>query len=235
MNGNNGAAFDRLETIPSRAALVEATIERAVLRGELAPGERLVERDLAAKLGVSKTPVREALKVLTRKGLLAAHPYRGTYVRSIDPSEARYLYELRLLLEPEAVRLATPAHDRETLAACGQLLTDAERFAREGDLVELSLANRRFHAMLYTPGPNYVLRSMLDDIQDRAAMVSISSWRRRSTWTVEANEHRAILGAVESRNGQLAADRMQAHIGTFLESVIDAALRETTTKEEDKG
>lgn len=202
-----------------------------MLRGELKPGDRLIERELAAKLGVSKTPVREALKVLARKGVLTAHPYRGTRVRSIDLREASHLYEVRLLLEPEAVRLATPAHNGESLNACKKALLDAERQVREADLAELSLANRRFHASLYAPCSNLLLRSMLDDIQDQVAMVSVSTWRRGSTWAGEAKEHRAILNAVAGRDGERAAELLQAHINGFLARVVEAAPGEGIGKE----
>jgi DNA-binding GntR family transcriptional regulator len=224
--------LDRLDGLPSRAELVAAMIERAVLRGELKAGDRLVEREVAEKLGVSKTPVREALKVLARKGVLTSHPYRGTQVRSIDAREARHLYEVRLLLEPEAVRLATPAHDRDTLRNCELTLIDSERLAHDEDLAELSLANRRFHSSLYAPGTNELLRSVLDDIQDQVAMVSVSTWRRRSTWGVEAVEHRAIFEAVAGRDGDLAAKLLHAHIGKFLARVVKNALGEAITKEE---
>lgn len=215
--------LERLDGALSRADLVAATIERAVLRGELKPGERLVERELAATLGVSKTPVREALMVLARKGVLTSHPYRGTQVRSIDLEGARCIYEARLLLEPEAVRLATPSHNRETLRACEQALIDADLLVHNKDLAELSLTNRRFHSSLYAPGRNELLRSMLDDIQDQVAMVSVSTWRRRSTWEREAKEHRAIFEAVAGGHGDRAAELLHAHVERFLARVVENA------------
>jgi DNA-binding GntR family transcriptional regulator len=139
---------------------------------------------------------------------------------------------VRLVLEPEAVRLATPAHDRDTLRKCELALIDAERLAHDEDLAELCLANRRFHGSLYAPGPNQLLRAMLDDIQDQVAIVSVSTWRRRSTWGVEAEEHRAIFEAVAGRDGELASELLPGHIGKFLARVIENAPREATTKEE---
>ena len=81
-------------------------ISRAILTGELPPGRSLVEADLATALGVSKTPVREALKTLAGAGLVTMSPYRGATVRAIDDATARSIYDMRLLLEPEAVRRA---------------------------------------------------------------------------------------------------------------------------------
>ena len=98
--------------IPLRTAAVLEAITRAILTGELPPGRSLVETELAAALGVSKTPVREALKTLAGTGLVTMSPYRGATVRAIDDATARQIYDMRLLLEPEAVRRAVAAHTR---------------------------------------------------------------------------------------------------------------------------
>src|ERR1035438_1986832 len=103
LNGSTGAA-------PSRTEAVLDAIKHAILAGELPPGQGLVETELAQMLGVSKTPVREALKTLAGAGLVTMSPYRGATVRAIDPASAAAIYDLRLLLEPEAVRRAVRAH-----------------------------------------------------------------------------------------------------------------------------
>ena len=99
LNGSTGAA-------PSRTEAVLDAIRHAILAGELRPGQSLVETELAQLLGVSKTPVREALKTLAGAGLVTMSPYRGATVRAIDAASAAAIYDLRLLLEPEAVRRA---------------------------------------------------------------------------------------------------------------------------------
>ena len=102
LNGSTGAA-------PSRTEAVLDAIKHAILAGELRPGQGLVETELAQMLGVSKTPVREALKTLAGAGLVTMSPYRGATVRAIDPASAAAVYDLRLLLEPEGVRRAVQA------------------------------------------------------------------------------------------------------------------------------
>src|SRR5215469_2168491 len=98
--------------LPSRTVAVLDAIKHAILSGELKPGQSLVETDLAQVLGVSKTPVREALKTLAGAGLVTMHPYKGAVVRAVDDEMARYVYDLRLLLEPEALgRAVTAGHD----------------------------------------------------------------------------------------------------------------------------
>ena len=112
---------------------------------------------------------------------------------------------MRLLLEPEAVRLATREQTDETVAACHAALADAADAAEHGEVADISLANRRFHRSLYLPCPNNVLVEFLDAIQDRVAMISVSAWRRDATWSNEADEHAAILAAVTARDGEHAS------------------------------
>jgi DNA-binding GntR family transcriptional regulator len=200
----------------TRAEFVADRIERAILRGELAAGERIVEATLAEQLHVSKTPIREALRVLARKGVVTSHAYKGTVVRDIDPSAARYLFEVRLLNEPEAVARAVPFHDEASLATCEEALL-AARNAGAGDeaLADRSIANRRFHRGLYEPCGNDHLRRILDEIQDQVAMISVSTWRRHATWVEEESEHAAILDAVKRKDPETARDLMAKHIGGF--------------------
>src|SRR5438874_12674814 len=89
--------------LPSRTVAVLEAIKHAILTGELRPGQALVETDLAEVLGVSKTPVREALKTLAGAGLVTMSPYKGAAVRVVDNQLARHVYDARLLIEPEAL------------------------------------------------------------------------------------------------------------------------------------
>src|ERR1700728_4415119 len=104
----SGGAFlsGSVGAIPLRTAAVLEAIKHAILAGELRPGQSLVEAELAQQLGVSKTPVREALKTLAGAGLVTMNPYRGAAVRTVDDALACSIYDIRLLLEPEALRRA---------------------------------------------------------------------------------------------------------------------------------
>src|ERR1700744_1701413 len=95
--------------LPSRTVAVLDAIKHAILTGELRPGQPLVETDLAEVLGVSKTPVREALKTLAGAGLVSMNQYKGAAVRVVDDGLARHIYDARLLLEPEALARAVLA------------------------------------------------------------------------------------------------------------------------------
>jgi DNA-binding GntR family transcriptional regulator len=217
LNGSTGAA-------PSRTEAVLGAIKHAILAGELRPGQGLVETELAQLLGVSKTPVREALKTLAGAGLVTMSPYRGAAVRAIDPASAAAIYDLRLLLEPEAVRRVVDAGaEQPALGELGQpdsgpwAIAQAALDASDAaaDQAQRSLANREFHRALYVACGNSLLVKTLDDLRDQTALVSVLSWEQGASWQQEAAEHRAILAAARGGAAGEAASLLRAHIAGF--------------------
>ena len=206
--------------LPSRTVAVLEAIKHAILVGELKPGQPLIETDLAAVLGVSKTPVREALKTLAGAGLVIMSPYKGASVRVVDDEQARHVYDARLLLEPEALaRAVTRGHDWRLAHAA---LARADHAA---DQAERSLANRDFHRELYAGCGNPLLIKMLDDLRDQTALVSAAAWRHEPdrllqgatpSWEHEAAEHRAVLRAAEDGDAGRAAALLRGHITSFV-------------------
>jgi DNA-binding GntR family transcriptional regulator len=196
--------------IPLRTAAVLDAIKHAILAGELRPGQALVEAELAQALGVSKTPVREALKTLAGAGLVTMSPYRGASVRVIDGDSAHAIYDLRLLLEPEAVRRA--AGRGSGWDAARQALARADAAPGEA---ERSIANREFHRALYLECGNPLLVGVLDDLRDQTALVSAAAWQHEPSWRQEAGEHRAILAAAAAGDAEQAGRLLAAHIGDF--------------------
>jgi DNA-binding GntR family transcriptional regulator len=196
---------------PSRTAAALDAIKHAILAGELRPGQPLVESELARLLGVSKTPVREALKTLAGTGLVTISPYKGAAVRVIDDASARHLYDLRRLLEPEALARAVAAG--ADWAAADSALVRAESATDEA---ARSLATRDFHRALYAESGNPLLTRMLDELRDQAALVSAAAWRRDpQSWAHESAEHRAILAAATAGDAADASALLRAHIESF--------------------
>lgn len=175
-------------------------IRDAILRGAYRGGDRLIEDELAPMLGVSKTPVREALRALGQSGLVILHPHRGAVVRVVDQTMVREVYGVRMLLEPEAVRVGTKQQTARELAALRRILRDAQREGAGGDYPAMSASNRAFHLGLAGPCRNSILLSMLDTLQDQVALISITAWQRRSTCEQEQREHEGILRAVEEKD-----------------------------------
>jgi len=215
LNGLVGAA-------PSRTEAVLEAIKHAILAGELRPGQSLVETELAQRLGVSKTPVREALKTLAGAGLVTMSPYRGATVRIIDSSTAAAIYDLRLLVEPEALHRAAqsgPAQDGNWAQATAALAASAAA----ADQAQRSLANRDFHRALYVGCGNSLLVKVLDDLRDQTALISALSWAQAPSWPQEAAEHQAILAAAQAGQASQAASLLHAHISSFAARHFPAA------------
>ncbi|MFD5831369.1 GntR family transcriptional regulator [Lentzea sp. NPDC060358] len=206
--------YDRPAAPPaSRTDFVLESIKEAILNGKLKPGQALVETDLAASLHVSKTPVREALKTLAGSGLVLMSPYRGASVRTVDAALAASVYDVRLLLEPEAVRRAV--RRGADFGEAARALEDVD------DLARRSLANRRFHRALYAGCGNPLLVEVLDGLRDQAALITVAGWGLRATWDDEAAEHRAILAAAAGGRADLAFELLRSHIRTFADRVTE--------------
>jgi DNA-binding GntR family transcriptional regulator len=196
----------------TRSDLVAASIKSAILSGRLQPDEVLVERRLAEQLGVSKTPVREALIALTSSGLLTPTRNRGIAVRRLQAEDVQRIYEMRMLVEPwAAAQVATGG--RFDAAEARRALEDAARFLEADDHGGLSMANRRFHRSLYSTCPNDLVVHALDDLQDLTALGTVSLlWERWPTWRDEAQEHHEILAAVAQGHAEETERLVRTHI-----------------------
>jgi DNA-binding GntR family transcriptional regulator len=155
--------------------------------------------------------VREALKTLAGAGLVTMSPYKGATVRTVDDDLVRSIYDLRLLLEPEAVRRAVER--RADWEAARHAL---QRSGQAADWADRSLANRDFHRGLYLGCGNPLLVSVLDDLRDQTALVSAAAWQRTQTWREEAAEHDAILAAAIAGDATSASSLLKTHIESFL-------------------
>ncbi|MGH4028855.1 GntR family transcriptional regulator [Actinomycetota bacterium Odt1-20B] len=208
--------------IPSRTQFVQDAIKHRILTGELTPGQALVETELAEQFGVSKTPVREALKTLAGTGLVVMSQFKGATVRRVDAAMAREVYDVRLLLEPEAVRRVV----RAGVALDAALDSARAALARAdgaADAAERSLANREFHRSLYLPCGNPLLVRMLDEVRDQAALVSAVAWAGEPSWEREAAEHREILRLALDGDADGAGAALHAHIASFVRRAFPEA------------
>jgi DNA-binding GntR family transcriptional regulator len=209
-------------TVPSRTEAVLDALKHAILTGRLSPGQPLIETELAAQLGVSKTPVREALKTLSGAGLVTMSPYKGASVRTVDDALAHAVYDIRILLEPEAVRRSASRGEAGRASwESAEAALDAADLAK--DRADRQQANREFHRALYIGCGNDLMLGILDGLRDQTALVSTAVWTRNATWEQEATEHRAILAAVEAGRADDAATLLEEHIRAFVDRNFGAA------------
>ncbi|PSK89615.1 GntR family transcriptional regulator [Murinocardiopsis flavida] len=213
-----------LGTTTSRSDLVAEAIRDAIFSGRLDPDEVLVERRLAEMLGVSKTPVREALIMLSSTGLLTMTRNRGVAVRRLTLTEVRHVYEERALLEPWA--LASAIRAKGALDVAGHLPTmdEADAFTADDDATALATANRSFHRGLYSQCENPFVVKALDDLQDLTALATVGVlWENWPTWRAEAAEHHEIQQAAAAGEADRAEDLMRTHIERSIARLRSAA------------
>lgn len=202
-----------LENVATRSDLVAASLRSAILSGRLGPGEVLVERRVADMLGVSKTPVREALIALTSSGLLTPTSNRGVAVRRLRVKDVLGIYEIRMLMEPWAAAGVVEA-GMVDMAAAETALEDSSQAVEVDDHVGLSLANRRFHRSLYARCQNELAVRTLDDLQDLTALGTVSLlWEHWPTWRDEEVEHREIFEAAKAGGSTQVENLLRNHIG----------------------
>ena len=209
-----------LDAPASRIDLVLSEIRKAILTRKIRPGEQLVESDLAGVFGVSKTPVREALKILSSSGLVTFVPFKGASVRSVDKKYVRDVYDLRLLLEPEAVKRSASNIDSASLERAAELLDQAQAVGEAENWAELSLLNRSFHSLLYAYCGSELLIDVLDNLRDRAALVSVAGWEASPTWEKEWSEHRTLLDTIKERKSDMAGELARQHILDFFNRIL---------------
>ncbi|SFS36667.1 GntR family transcriptional regulator [Saccharopolyspora flava] len=212
----------------SRTDLVADSIRTAILAGELRPGETLVERRLSELLGVSKTPVREALIGMAHTGLVTVVPNKGITVRALSLEDVRKVYEVRRLLEPWAARMTTTARAADVVQRAQDALNEAAGLLSAGDNHDLSMANRRFHRALYAGCGNSLVIDQLDALQDLTALGVVNLlWDRWPTWREEFVEHAEILAAVNDGNADEAERLVGEHIQRSLTNLESAEQAES--------
>ncbi|MDP2063350.1 MAG: GntR family transcriptional regulator [Phaeovulum sp.] len=197
-------------------------ILEAIDAGVYRPGDRLVESELADRLGVSRTPVREALQRLETQSMLARDG-RSLIVASLDHNQLAELYVVRAELEGLAARLAARHATPEEIRVLGDMV--AEDRAHIGDPVALSRANKRFHRQLHLASHNRYLVAQLDLVHRSMALLATTSLAAEGRGETALAEHQAIVDAIAAADAEAAQAALRAHISKAFETrlKLDAA------------
>ena len=197
--------------VPSLVDVVTAELRRLVLSGALRPGERLVEERLTEQFGVSRPPVREAMRLLEQEGLITRHRRRGAYVTALTAEDVREIYVLRAALERLAVELGVPVVDPLRLLPPRAALQEMRRAADGGDRQRLLEANLQFHQALCALSGNRRLLQIYESLlrQSRLCMALNIRVRERQFGNLTENveRHATLLALIEAadRSAVLAA------------------------------
>ncbi|MGY1602951.1 GntR family transcriptional regulator [Geodermatophilus sp. SYSU D00815] len=198
-----------------------AQLRAEILRGELVGGQRLRQADIAARLGVSTTPVREALRDLATEGLVKFDSNRGAEVTSINMGEVRDLWTLRTVLEPLAMRIACERITSQQLAEAEEIL---DRMDAEDDTAVWLQLNREYHNVLQQATRIPALEKTLRLVQDQSAMYLAQRVEEAPNRPKAGQaEHRELLEALRARNADRAADVAQRHLEAILVGMADVA------------
>lgn len=206
--------------------LVRDTVRRAILNGEIRGGTRLVQAELAAKLDVSTTPVREALRSLAAEGLVRLDSHRGAVVRSFTRDEVMEIFELRAVLEPIVLQRAIPRVTSEQIQAAAEI--EAE-MSQELDPARWAQLNHMFHGVFMSAAQSERLRQMVESLQDSFSAYIVSAMMIDDSRRSQANDqHRALLRAVRARNEESATAAMVAHMKLTLDGILALDGKEDT-------
>jgi DNA-binding GntR family transcriptional regulator len=202
----------------TKSDLAYTRVRALILSGELAPGTVLPQATLARTIGMSTTPLREALRRLKQEGLVALDAHRDARVAPLDAAEARDLVELRQSLDPLAASLAAERRTEAELAAVRATLDGLDSLSSHPSLAQLD-HHRRFHAAIYRAAHNALLAEALDglwDKSDRYRVHALEDERDDTDRARSAEEHRLLYEAVRDRDGAAAADVMRRHVAASL-------------------
>ena len=196
--------------------VVAGQLRSMILGGELKPGERLVEGQLAERLGVSRNPVREAMRSLEATGLIEVVPRRGAHVCAIDKCEVHHIQRIRMLVEGYAVEQAAMRQDPESIGQILRCLEDGRAATERGDAVTAAAYHRDFHIAVEQAAGIPFLRQVLDPLRQQTELVFsvVTDERGDITW----EEHEAIYDAVASGNADCAKELIREHITNALAS-----------------
>jgi DNA-binding GntR family transcriptional regulator len=190
---------------------------------ELQPGALVTEPELVARLGIGRTPVREALRRLAQERLIDVYPRRGMLVTTVDVRDLARLCEVRAALEPEAARLAAERATQVDLDEISALIAEL-RVRRRRDDRSLIALDRRIHAAIYRATHNQFLAETLEWYYTHALRIWMLGLDRTSL-AEAVHEHSALLDAIRRGNGARAAELMRAHVERFEDEMRDVLLQ----------
>ncbi|MGN0334240.1 MAG: GntR family transcriptional regulator [Lachnospiraceae bacterium] len=200
--------------------VVFQTLRQAILKGELKPGERLMEMKLADRLGVSRTPIREAIRKLELEGLVVMVPRKGATVANITEKDTKDVLEVRRTLEMFAAEVAC---ERITSEQLQRLKMAAEMFeAAKGceDLIRIAQLDMHYHEIIYEATHNERLIQILNHLRENMYRYRIEYLKDANYYDSLAAEHRQILEAIAAGDQKTARECMQKHIDTQQSAVI---------------
>lgn len=221
-----------LDNLPASVPLREAvflSLKKAILDGSLRPGQTLSENKIADRLSVSRTPAREAIRVLEAEGLVTFLPGRKVIVSAPTKKDIEEVYEIRLIVETEALSRIT-SDRKDLIQTLDYHLDEAEKCRKEGDLREMIEANSRFHATIISALDNKRMQRFIDSLQD--TIFRLRTYSVTEEWAVDPStlesekEHRQIVASLRTGNLESATSLLRQHL-TKPQQMLSTSFHET--------
>ena len=207
-------------------------IEEALLMGELSPGSRIVEAELARQAGISRGPVREAIQQLVGEGVLVQYPSRGTFVVQWTPQAVGEAYTLRAVLERLAIQEAAKRAKPEDIAQLQAIVDEMAVHARDGDNRALVRLDVRFHEHLYALSGHSLLQEVLARLRRRLYALMGMDEGYMLHKDEMARDHQRIVDALRAGDPALAGEVISAHILAVGAEVVEQVRRRTEESNE---
>ena len=193
------------------------SIRRLIVTLALEPGSVIIESDLMVRLGLGRTPVREALRRLANERLVEVYPRRGMFVAGVDPRDLSALFEIREQLEPFAASLAATRRNSADLTILNELFAELNEVA--GDARRLIDLDQRMHEYVYRCSHNEFLATTLDQYYMHALRIWFLALDRLTDLELAVLEHRALLEAIRDGDALRAEELMRKHVADFETSI----------------
>lgn len=211
-----------LEEYPSKSKRVYEILLENIIKGRLLPGEKLVERDLAKKLGVSKTPVREALSKLEREGLIEGASYHSFSVAQISHKDIIEIYDIREIIDGLAARATTEKIKEKKVKQLHSIIRSFKSYLKKNDLESYSSLDIKFHNLLGLISENRRLCEIMQRLRNQTRVLMTTSVTLPGRAEASLAEHRKIVDAVTSQDTDLAERFAREHIRNVRKAVLDS-------------
>ncbi|MBL8132004.1 MAG: GntR family transcriptional regulator [Anaerolineae bacterium] len=217
---SKAAPLSQIDNKPLRARVLDS-LREAIVAGDLKPGQPLLENELAAQLGVSRAPLREAFQILSHEGLVETVAYRGTVVRKLTKQDIEELYSLRCVFEQFAIRRIIAANNPLDVALLRELFDAMLLAAESGDLKQVNLIDRQFHDTLIELSRHQLLHQAWSMVTLRVRQVMALRNRRNSVLTQIAYNHVPIIEAIEAGDEARAMFLIQEHVVSARDLIVE--------------
>ena len=188
------------------------TLREAILKGELQPGERLMELQLASKLGVSRTPIREAIRMLEQEGLAVTVPRKGAEVARMTLKDMEDVLEIREALDELAAQIACERISSEQMNRLMDTKKEFERILASGEVKEIADVDVKFHDIIYEANDNAKLVYLLNNLREQLFRYRVEYLKNPENYPALIQEHEAIVSALEARDKAKVTEAMHEHV-----------------------